>query len=66
VVILLRNVFRFSVFSISDDRIGLGRHEVEVVAVVTYVCQVWIWTRKWTGGAWEQSGENVHEITIDE
>jgi hypothetical protein len=40
--------------------------DVEVVSVVTYVCQVWTWTRTWTDGAWKQSGEHIHEITMDE
>jgi hypothetical protein len=35
---------------------------MEVVYVITYVCQV----RTWTDAAWEQSGENVHEITMDD
>jgi len=39
---------------------------MEVVSVVTYVGRVWAWTRTWTGGAWEQSSENIHEITMDE
>jgi hypothetical protein len=39
---------------------------MEVVSVVTYVCQVWTWRRTWTDGAWKQSGDNMHEITMDE
>lgn len=39
---------------------------MEVVSVVTYVVQVWAWTRTWTDGAREQSGENIHEIAMGE
>jgi len=39
---------------------------MEVVSVVTYVGQVWAWPQTSTDSAREQSGENIHEITMDE